>query len=52
MNVSPDLSFEIFNFFVVETLKFECQCSQYIELNPTCVLLIGTKRTTDTVILN
>ena len=25
-----------FSFFVIENLKFEWQCSQYLELNPTC----------------
>ena len=26
-----------FSIFVLETLKFECQCSQYLEFNPICV---------------
>ena len=26
-----------FSIFVLETLKFEWQCSQYLELNPTSV---------------
>ena len=26
----------IFSILVLETLKFECQCNQYLELNPTC----------------
>ena len=25
-----------FSIFILETLKFEWQCSQYFELNPTC----------------
>ena len=29
-----------FSIFVLDTLKFEWQCSQYIELNPTCVVAI------------
>ena len=38
INISPDLPFKIFN-FVLKTLKFEWQCSQYLALNPTCVLV-------------
>ena len=30
-----------FSIFVLETLKLEWQCSQYLELNPTCVLAIS-----------
>ena len=26
-----------FSIFLLETLKFEWQCSQYLELNPTCI---------------
>ena len=38
INVSANLSFYnfIFTIFVLETLKLEWQCSQYLELNPTC----------------
>ena len=25
-----------FSFFVLDIVKFEWQCSQYLELNPTC----------------
>ena len=32
-SLSCDLRFSI---FVLETLKFEWQCSQYLDLNPTC----------------
>ena len=30
-----------FSIVVLETLKFEWQCSQYIELNPTCAIVTG-----------
>ena len=45
-----------FSVFVLETLKLEWQCSQYLELNPTCVLansgyvLYGLETTNLTVI--
>ena len=36
--ISPQTSYFRFSIFVLEALKFEWQCSQYLELNPTCDL--------------
>ena len=46
--VSPDLSFSI---FVLETLKFEWECSQYLGLIQTCDCDWNEKRRADTFLL-
>ena len=38
-------------FFVLETLKFEWQCCQYLELSQTCDLSLWLNRTNDVVLL-
>ena len=35
--ISPLIRHFRFSIFVLETLKLEWQCSQYLELNPTCL---------------
>ena len=34
--ISPPIHHFRFSIFIQEMLKFEWQCSQYLELNPTC----------------